>query len=242
MERRWMPEEECRLTLLQCLEALGPVTDRQLETFVLRSDLIGYFDFALNLGSLTDRGQVSREEHPAGILLRLTDAGRRVLEAYRGRIPSSRRQIIADASAPAREAFARSLQTPCRIDGRTAALTLTDREGAAAVLTLTLPETARPEEVRLRWEASAPRLWRRITEALYGDGTVPGERGEALLRDGWLTLAASREGGLSLRLRTDDEAEARRSAARWPECREDLERDILRCLTGEEETDGDEAD
>ena len=240
MQRRWLPEEECRLTLLCCLEALGPVTDRQLESFVLRRGLAGYFDLALNLAALTDQGQVSREPHPAGPLLRLTEAGARALDAFRGRVPASSRQTIAEAAPAERARFARSRQAPCRFDGREAELTLTDRGQAVAALRLRLPEGARPEAVRARWEAAAPALWRRVTAALYGDGTVPDTPAEPASPDGWRTLAASGPGGLSLRVRTADKAEARRSAANWPGCRDELERAVRAALTGEEEHHADE--
>ena len=61
VERLWLPEEECRLTLLACMEALGPVTEPQLTEFVARLDLIAYFDMALNLAALEDQRNLFAE-------------------------------------------------------------------------------------------------------------------------------------------------------------------------------------
>ncbi len=236
MERLWLPEDECRLTLLACLEALGPVTEGQLTEFVGRLDLIGYFDMALNLGALEDQRQVRRERHPAGLMLGITEEGARALEAFRGRIPASRRALILREAPAWRARFARQLQAPCRVTGREALLMLLEGSRTAAELRLTLPEGCDPEGVRERWEERAPQAWRTVTAALWGDGTAPetmpeGSRWERLdSLTGLLTLEAAAPGALSLRLALREESEARRCAARWPLCREPLERDIRRLL------------
>ena len=238
MERLWLPEDECRLTLLACLEQLGPVTEAQLEEFVARLGLINYFDMAINLAARIDQGQITREPHPAGTLLFLpVDAGR-VLDAFRNRIPASRRAAIEVQAAEWRTRFRRSLQAPCRIEGLRAYCMLVESGTALVEFVLSLPEGTNPAAFRERWESKAAELWRKLTVALYGDGTVPEAMPEGVLyepeteeRDGRLTLPPVRPGRLELRLCLNDEEKARRSAANWFGCREALEEAFLAALT-----------
>lgn len=238
MERLWLPEDECRLTLLACLEQLGPVTDAQLEEFVARLDLINYFDMAHNLAALIDQGQITREPHPAGTLLFLpVDAGR-VLDAFRNRIPASRRAAIEAQAAEWRTRFRRSLQAPCRIDGLRAYCMLVESGTVLVEFALSLPKGTNPAAFRERWEAGAPELWRKMTAALYGDGAIPETMPEGVRyepetekRRGRLTLPPVCPGRLELQLCEDDEGEARRSAANWFGCREALEEAFLAALT-----------
>ena len=125
----------------------------------------------------------------------------------------------------------------CFFDGNIARLILAEHGRVAVEATLRLPESSNPVSVRARWKEEAPRLWRRITEELYGDGNVPEEMPEEVHWEqtdsltGILTLPPVQPGNLDLKLSLDDEGDARRCAANWPLCREALEREILAVLT-----------
>ena len=237
MERLWLPEDECRLTLLACLEALGPVSEAQLQEFVARLDLIAWFDMALNLAALSDQGQIRRERHPAGLLLRLTEDGAESLRAFRSRIPASRRALIGREAPAWRARFARQLQAPGAVEGRDARLLFVEEARAAVELRFALSASASPEDVLSRWEEGAPAIRRSLTAALWGDGSVPDgmpsrdcawERLDSL--SGVLTLSPASPGALSVRLTLSDEADARRCAANWLLCRETLEAEIRAAL------------
>ena len=237
LERLWLPEEECRLTILACLEQLGPVTDAQLEEFVARLDLIGYFDMAVNLAALTDQKQIVRERHPAGLLLFLSLNGRQALDAFRNRIPASRRATIEAQAHEWRTRFKRSLQAPCRIEGMRTDCMLVESGRVLVEFTLSLPEGTNPAVFRERWESSAPALWRQITAALYGDGKIPEKMPEevrweqrTVSESGHLTLPPAHPGSLQLQLTLDEEEDARRCAANWFLCRDELEKALLTAL------------
>ena len=238
LERLWLPEEECRLTLLACLDQLGPVTDAQLEEFVARLDLIGYFDMALNLAALIDQRQIVRERHPAGLLLFLSSDGRQALDAFRNRIPASRRAAIEAQALEWRTRFKRSLQAPCRIEGTRAYCMLVESGTVLVEFALSLPGKTNPAVFRERWESAAPELWRQITAALYGDGSIPEEMPEEVRWEqqteslpGLLTLPPAQPDRLELQLTLSKEEDARRSAANWLKCREALEQTLRTALT-----------
>ncbi|MBR5345980.1 MAG: DUF4364 family protein [Clostridia bacterium] len=237
MERLWLPEEECRLTLLMCLDQLGPVTDAQLEEFVARLDLIGYFDMAVNLAALIDQKQIIRERHPAGLLLFVSGNGGQALDAFRNRIPASRRAAIEAQALEWRTRFKRSLQAPCRIEGKRAYCMLVESGTVLVEFALSLPEGTKPSAFRERWEAAAPGLWRQITAALYGDGRIPEKMPEevrweqrTVSESGHLTLPPAHPGSLQLQLTLDEEEDARRCAANWFLCRDELEKALLTAL------------
>ncbi len=232
MKRLWLPEDECRLTLLACLEALGPVTEPQLQEFVARLDLIAWFDMALNLAALSDQGQIARERRPAGLLLRLTEEGADALKGFRSRIPASRRALI-DREAPAwRARFGRQLQAPCAFDGADARLMFAEDDRVAFEVRVALRGSS-PAAVQARWEERAAAVRRAVTEALWGDGTIPEDMPAQDCRwkpldslTGLLTLLPASPGALSLRLALRDESDARRFARSWPACRDALERTV----------------
>ena len=210
LERLWLPEEECRLTLLACLEQLGPVTDAQLEEFVARLDLM---------------------------LLFLSLNGRQALDAFRNRIPASRRATIEAQAHEWRTRFKRSLQAPCRIEGMRTDCMLVESGRVLVEFTLSLPEGTNPAVFRERWESAAPALWRQITAALYGDGKIPEKMPEevrweqrTVSESGHLTLPPAHPGSLQLQLTLDEEEDARRCAANWFLCRDELEKALLTAL------------
>ncbi len=236
MERQWIPETETRLTLLYCLDRLGPVTEDQLLEFLVMGDLLNWFDLRLNLEALTDSGQTARVPHPGGELITLTEAGAYTVRSFYVRLPGSRRAFV-DAEAPHwRERFRLQRVTPSSVftaaDGTSCArLQLEEQDRIRTEAVLRLPDGFPVHALHDRWQQAAPGFLRRLT-LLLSQGQEE-EKDTALERDGddWiLRLGQAGRDPLALTLRLHSEALARRQAARWPACAGMLRDELLEAL------------
>lgn len=237
MERQWIPETETRLTLLYCLDRLGPVTEDQLLEFLVMGELLTWFDLRLNLEALTEGGQAVQTPHPGGELITLTEAGRYTVRSFSARLPASRRAFV-DAEAPRwRERFRLQRVTPATVfttaEGRLCArLQLEERERIRVEAVLPLPEEYPVHALHDRWQQAAPGFLRQLTLLLSQGEAVPA--GAAPEQDGedWiLRLGQPGLDPLALTLRLGSEALALRQAARWPVCAEELRAGLLEALT-----------
>lgn len=241
MERQWIPETETRLTLLYCLDRLGPVTEDQLLEFLVTEDLLTWFDLRLNLEALTDGVQAVRTPHPGGDLISLTESGAYTVRSFSARLPGSRRALI-DAQAPRwRERFRLQRVTPASAftlpDGRVCGrLQLEERERVRTEAVLLLPKGFPVHALQRRWQQAAPGFLRSMTLALsQGEEKAPDD-GVSLTRDGedWLLhLGVPGTDPLALTLRLPGETLARKQAARWPACADTLRAALLEALSAD---------
>ena len=239
MERQWIPETETRLTLLYCLDRLGPVTENQLLEFLVTQELLTWFDLRLNLEALTESGQAERKAHTGGALITLTEAGAYTVRSFSSRLPGSRRALI-DAEAPRwRERFRLQRITPAAAetlpDGRRLGRLQLEEQGQVRTeAALVLPEGFPVHELQARWQQAAPAFLRRLT-LLLSEGNAEQPAADAVLtRDGddWLLrLGEPGRDPLALALRLHGDALARRQAANWPACAAALRQELLSALT-----------
>ena len=105
MKRHLIPDAENRLILLKTLSAIGPLSDSQLLVLFTDLSLMNYFSLHLNLSELEQQGQIEQFRHPYGMLYRITDAGKYMLENFSRILPQSRQRLLEDHFAAYRDIF-----------------------------------------------------------------------------------------------------------------------------------------
>lgn len=177
LPRRKVSDEENKLRLLCCINALGAVTPAQLWPFVASLELMEYLSMQLLLHELLEGGDLEEGALALAQQLFLTQQGREALGLFGARIMDSDRRRIRAAAAPYRARLRHRAQVRAVYESAQAGeyrVLLSLREGELPLFSLRLSTPCRDIAARAlgRFEEKASLLLAYV----YGLGT--GEEGE----------------------------------------------------------------
>ena len=235
MERKLVTAPEIRLILLDCISCLGPLTVSELLRFVTEAELMNYFDMQMNLLALQDEGAVTKQPHPLGEMLRVTEQGSYTLNAFVNRIPITAREQIAQLAPLWRQRFREEQSAPSELirlrDGQYC-LHLQLLDEGQLLLGVLMPVEAYVPQLEVRWRRAAAQAYRRLIILLTD--AAPEHAAEAwpegcngAQEEGRWMLSLNDGGSLTLMLSVPDEATARCYAGSWAACRAQIRAELL---------------
>jgi len=171
---RRAPDEEQKLSVLSCLEALGPCTELQLLQFLFEYDLMNYFEMMFALNDLCDRGQAGRTKKQASFLYQVTEAGREALRLFGGRVPPSLKTLLSQQGPGWKKRFQMEMQnrhSVTQTDRGEFALNLqvVEQDMDMMRLTLTMPTRELAQQLAEKWPQRASRVYDAVIRILTED-------------------------------------------------------------------------
>ena len=232
LDRKIIPDREYRLTILCCLQHLGPVTVTELFRFVSALNLMNYIDLQLNLIDLEEQQQLTRTPRGSDELITATEAGLYTLNSFSGQIPASRRESIASAAEEWRNRFSTEQQTLAEVfpleGGRCCVrLRLMERETVLIDLVQEL-EVPTVTSLRERWRKGSGEIYALVMALLAQgyEGTSPQEelpenaQLQQLQSGDWLLSLSGQT--INLLLSLPEKSLAERMAVNWPGAQQTL--------------------
>lgn len=156
---------DIKLLILYILKGLPEACDVNDVFDICQCDQgVIYFDFSDCLAELVDSGHVTREEGE----LRITDKGRRNIEAVENSLPYSVRRAADKAAQPYAKALARlsNIRADIADDGNTVHLSLNDGQGEILDLSLFVGNPERAKKIRKNFRRDAESYYQRIIAML----------------------------------------------------------------------------
>ena len=168
---RRAPDDEQRLIVLCCLNALGPCTELQLLQFLFEYDVMNYFEMMFALNDLCDRGQAARTKKRTGYLYAVTSAGVEALMLFGSRVPPSVYALLKENGGEWKRRFRREAQNLAEItqtDRGEYELTMRVIEQDMDMMTLTvsLPSQQMARELADRWPRKAAKIYAEVFRIL----------------------------------------------------------------------------
>lgn len=168
---RRTPDDEQRLIVLCCLNALGPCTELQLLQFLFEYDVMNYFEMMFALNDLCDRGQAARTKKGAGYSYAVTAAGAEALLLFGNRVPPSVYTLLKKYGGEWKQRFRREAQNLAEINqtdrGEYALnLRVVEQDMDMMTLSFTLPTRDMARLIADRWPRRAAQIYAEIFRML----------------------------------------------------------------------------